>query len=74
MSEMTENQPVYLALSGSGLVQLGRDLDSLIGRLCEEGLEGGEDTAVWLQDETGGLRLIAAVRREPAGGPRVTWL
>jgi len=72
---MEENQgrPLYLALSGPGLIEVGGDAESLLRRLREEE-KVEEDTVIWRQDEQGGLRLVAAVRPGVGGRTNVTWL
>jgi hypothetical protein len=63
---------VYLALSGPDLLEVGVQLDPFLQALCE--CWGGEDAAIWMQPEEGDPRLVAVLRPDGAGCPRITWL
>jgi hypothetical protein len=67
-----ETRPVYLALSGPDLLEVGMQLDPFLQDLCDRW--AGEDAAIWLQPEEGDPRLVAVLRPDGAGRPRITWL
>jgi hypothetical protein len=67
-----ETRPVYLALSGPDLLEVGMQLDPFLQDFYANWT--GEDAAIWMQPTEGELRLVAILRPDEAGRPRIIWL
>jgi hypothetical protein len=67
------NPPVYLALSGRDLLEEGVQFDALARELRERWT--GDDAAIWmLPDDGASPRLVAVLRPDERGDPRLIWL
>jgi hypothetical protein len=64
---------VYLALSGRDLLEEGVQFDTFVRELRERWT--GDDAAIWMLPEQGeSPRLVAVLRPDESGAPRLIWL